>query len=192
MQHAVFSDKGRSADAVHALVVSKVDCYSTVLAGVSLSFTDRLQSVLNAATRLVFPARRSEHVTPLLRDWLKVPERIKFHLCVLTYYTALHCHTLPRHHNGSLTCLKVVIFGLPQRRLWSSRRLILSLYTWRPSTSCDWNSLPSLQRAVQSLTTFRCSLKAELFNPTFTRLPYCATISMRDSVHFCTVPSQRP
>jgi len=53
---------------------------STVLAGVSLSLTDRLQSVLNAAARLVFSTRRSEHVTPLLRDlhWLKVPERIKF------------------------------------------------------------------------------------------------------------------
>jgi len=52
---------------LRALVVSKVDCYSTVLAGVSLSLTHRLQSVLNTAARLVFSARRSEHVTPLLR-----------------------------------------------------------------------------------------------------------------------------
>ena len=61
---------------LRALVVSKVDCYSTVLAGVSLSITDRLQSVINAAARLVFSARRSEHMTPLIRDFhrLKVPE----------------------------------------------------------------------------------------------------------------------
>jgi len=73
---------------LRALIVSKVDCYSTVLAGVSLSLTDRLQSVLNTAARLVFSARRSEHVAPLLRDlhWLKVPERIKFCLCVLTHW----------------------------------------------------------------------------------------------------------
>ena len=45
----------------------------------------RLQSVLNAAVRLVFSARKYDHTTPLLRElhWLKVPE--KFRLCVLMY-----------------------------------------------------------------------------------------------------------
>jgi hypothetical protein len=34
-----------------------------------------------------FSDRRSEHVTPLIRElyWLKVPERIQFRLCVLAY-----------------------------------------------------------------------------------------------------------
>jgi hypothetical protein len=38
------------------------------------------KSFLNAAARLVFSARRSEHVSPLLRELqrLKVPERIRF------------------------------------------------------------------------------------------------------------------
>jgi len=47
----------------------------------------RLQSVLNAAVRLVFSARKYDHTTPLLRElhWLKMPERVKFRLCVLTY-----------------------------------------------------------------------------------------------------------
>jgi len=47
----------------------------------------RLQSVFNAAARLVFTARKSEHVTPLLQElhWLKVPERIQFCLCVLVH-----------------------------------------------------------------------------------------------------------
>ena len=55
---------------IQALVVSKVDYCNSVLAGVSDS-----QSVLNAAARLVFSARRSEHITPLLRElhWLRVP-----------------------------------------------------------------------------------------------------------------------
>jgi len=80
---------------LRALVVSeKVDCYSTVLAGIYESLFDRLQSVLNATDRLVFSARRSEHVTTLLRDlhWLKVPERIKFRLCVLTHRTWRNVH----------------------------------------------------------------------------------------------------
>ena len=58
-----------------------------MLAGAPETLLHRLQSVLNDATRLVFSARKTEHTSPLLRKlhWLKVPERIKFRLCVLTY-----------------------------------------------------------------------------------------------------------
>ena len=72
---------------IRALVVSKVDYCCSVLAGVSGHLLDRLQSTLNAAARLVFSARRSERITPLLRDlhWLRVPERIQFRLCVLAF-----------------------------------------------------------------------------------------------------------
>ena len=53
---------------IRALIVSKLDYCCSVLAGVS----GTLQR------RLVFSARKSEHVTPLLQEvhWLKVPERI--------------------------------------------------------------------------------------------------------------------
>jgi len=64
---------------------------------VPLYLKDRLQSVLNAASRLVYSRRTSEHTTPLLRElhWLRVPERIQFRLCVLVY----HCvhGTAPAH-----------------------------------------------------------------------------------------------
>ena len=51
----------------------------SVLTGVSSHLLSRLQSIMNAAARLIFYARRSEHVTPLLHDlhWLRVPERIQ-------------------------------------------------------------------------------------------------------------------
>ena len=72
---------------IQALVVSKVDYCNSVLASVSDALQRRLQSVLNAAARLVYSARKSEHITPLLRKlhWLRVPERIKFRLCVLAF-----------------------------------------------------------------------------------------------------------
>ena len=44
---------------IRALVVSKVDYCNSVLAGVSGHVMDRLQSVLNAAVRLIFSAQRS-------------------------------------------------------------------------------------------------------------------------------------
>ena len=46
---------------IRALVVSKVDYCSSVLAGVSRQLLYRLQSILNAV-------RRSESITPLLRE----------------------------------------------------------------------------------------------------------------------------
>jgi len=86
---------------VHALGVSKFDYCNSILAGVSAHLLDRLQSVLNAAARLIFSSRRSEH-SLLLRElhWLRVPERIQFRLCVLAF-RCLH-GTAPSYLTGSL------------------------------------------------------------------------------------------
>ena len=48
---------------------------------------DRLQSVMNAAARLVCSAQKYELITPLLRDfqWLQMPERIEFKPSVLVF-----------------------------------------------------------------------------------------------------------
>jgi len=72
---------------VCALIVSKVDYCNSVNAGIQGQLQDRLQSVLNAAARLVFSAKRSERITPLLRElhWLRVLERVTLRLCVLAY-----------------------------------------------------------------------------------------------------------
>ena len=53
---------------LRALVIGKMDYCSSVLVGVSKTQLTRLQSVLDAAGRLVFFVRRSEHVTPLLSE----------------------------------------------------------------------------------------------------------------------------
>ena len=73
---------------IRSLVVSSVDYCNSVLAGVSGHLLDRLQSLLNAAARLIFSARKSEHITALLSElhWLRVPEMIQFRLCVLAYH----------------------------------------------------------------------------------------------------------
>ena len=55
--------------------------------GLPKQFMGRLQSVQNAAARLIFGARRYDHVQPLLWSlhWLWVPERISSRLAVLVY-----------------------------------------------------------------------------------------------------------
>ena len=65
---------------------SKSDYCSSLLAGVSSQLLSRLQTVFNAAARMIYSSRRSEHITPLLRELHhSVLQRIQFRLCVLTY-----------------------------------------------------------------------------------------------------------
>ena len=65
----------------------KLDYGSATLAGLLAVQLDRLQSVLNAAARLIHRRRKFDHVSPLLKElhWLRVPERITFRLAVLAY-----------------------------------------------------------------------------------------------------------
>ena len=112
---------------IRALVVSKVDYCCSVQAGVSRQLLYRLQSILNAAARLVFSVRRSERITPLLRElhWLRVPERITFRLCVLTH-RCLNNGSAPAYlaENIRLTAdvESAVIYGRPQQQRLSFRR----------------------------------------------------------------------
>ena len=59
----------------------------SVLFGLPANLIQRLQSVQNAAARLIFRIRRSEHITAALISlhWLRVPERILFKQAVLTH-----------------------------------------------------------------------------------------------------------
>jgi len=182
----------------HQSHISKVDYCSSVLVGVSGLLLDRLQSVLNAATRLIFSARRSEHITPLLRDlhWLRVPERIWFCLCVLTHRclngTALFYLT-------DSICQVAHVEGCCQLHSSATRTLLVPPVRW--STLGDrsfpvavpqtWNSLPSAVRTALSLITFQRQLNTFLYttcgllvtNARFSLLPI--------SYWLCKVPLQR-
>jgi len=69
------------------LVMPRLDYCNATLAGLPTSQLSRLQSVLNAAARLIHRSSRYDHFTPMLRDlhWLRSPERIDFKLAVLAY-----------------------------------------------------------------------------------------------------------
>ena len=162
---------------VRALIVSKVDYCNSVLAGSPGQLQDRLQSVLNAAARLIFSARRSERITPLLRElyWLRVPERVTFGLSVLAY-RCLH-GTAPAYLAESLLRTSNVDTRVTRRRPRSADSAMLVVPSTRRSTLDDhafpvasasaWNSLPSSVRNAPSLTTFRRELKTVLFRSSF-------------------------
>ena len=55
---------------VHSLVSNRVDYCNSIFYGATNAVLRRLQSVLNAAARLIKNTRKFDHITPMLRDQL--------------------------------------------------------------------------------------------------------------------------
>ena len=70
-----------SADAsktlVHAFISSRLDYCNSLLYGIADGLLKKLQSIQNAAARLITGTRRRDHITPVLRQlhWLPVAGR---------------------------------------------------------------------------------------------------------------------
>ena len=88
---------------VVTLVLRRLDYCNSLLINLSASLIQRLQSVQNAAARLIFNMRRSEHINDALVSlhWLCVPERIIFKVATLTF-RALH-GTAPTYMTSQFT-----------------------------------------------------------------------------------------
>ena len=89
--HIQHSTRSLSVDAaktlVQAFISSRFYYCNALLYGVSDGLMRRLQSVQNAAARLVTGARRRDHITPILRQlhWLPVRQRVTFKIAVLVF-----------------------------------------------------------------------------------------------------------
>ena len=72
---------------VSAFVLNRLDYCNSLLVDLPANLLQRLQSVQNSATRLIYRLRRSEHITDTLLSlhWLRVRERDEYKVAVLTY-----------------------------------------------------------------------------------------------------------
>ena len=140
-------------------------------------------TVCHTAARLVFGARKFDHVSPLLRElhWLSVPERITFKLATLVF----------RRLHGTAPAYLAESFNRAaddesRRRLRSGASPALLVPTTCRRTLGDrafpvagvrvWNSLPATLTSRSSLLTFRQQLKTLLFErsyPWLTAFLYC-------------------
>jgi len=159
---------------VSSLVLSRLDYGSTVLSGISRQLMDRLQSVLNAAARLIYSRRKYDPVTPLLKElhWLRVPERIKFRLAVLVF--KCRNNTAPQYLADDL---QWAADDDSRMRLRSAASNKLVVRRSRLSTAGDrafgvaaprlWNSLPTGVTSARTLPVFKKHLKTHLFNTSY-------------------------
>ena len=157
---------------VHSLISSRVDYCNSIFYGVTDVVVRRLQSVLNAAARLISNKRKFDHITPVLRDhlhWLPIRQRIDFKIAVFVY-NALHGRG-PAYL--SRICNPVREVGA-RAHLWSAIRGDLTVprtrtrrfgpRSFRVSGPVIWNSLPEDIRAPKlSLERFKSMLKTHLF-----------------------------
>ena len=151
---------------VVSLVLLCLDYGNATLAGLLGNQLDRLQSVMNAAARLVCSARKYEHITPLLRDlhWLRVPERIEFKFSVLVF-RCLHGMALP-YLASELR--RVADVDTRKRLRSSSTSALVTPSSYRTTIGdraffvaapCEWNTLPSSVTASETIGSFKRRLR---------------------------------
>ena len=151
-----------------AFVLSKLDYCNSLLAGCPQYLLEKLQKVQNSAARLIFKAKKSDHITPLLKKlhWLPIQQRIKYKL-------STHCFnffngTAPSYFSDLLqiyTPARTLRSSSDSRILCIPRTKTVSFghRTFSFAASTHWNSLPRSIRYSQSASSFKRSLKTHLF-----------------------------
>jgi len=149
---------------VVSLVHTTLDYGNFVLVGLPAYQQRHLESVLNAAARLVYRLRRYDHITDALATlhWLCLPERVDFKVAI-TAFRVLHGLAPPY-----LNELTRVAYLPGRRRLRSSSSQLLQVPPFCRSTvgrrsfpvaaSVLWNSLPLDIQSSPSFPIFRQQL----------------------------------
>ena len=159
---------------IHAFVTSRLDYCNSLLYGIPNYQLEKLQSIQNAAARLVTRTKKFEHISPILYrlHWLPVKERIKFKIALFTF--KILRGECPIYLNP------LVDVRVPERALRSTNRLLLTRRDTRSTTvnyghrafsisaPLLWNELPfNINCLDLSCDVFKSQLKTYLFTEHF-------------------------
>ena len=162
----------KAANSIAAsLILSKLDYCNSFLAGFPQTQIKRLQAAQNAAARTVTRCRKTDHITPILKQfhWLPLQDRI--------HHKVLFATNLSAHGNASLYLSELLHFYTPSSPLRSASRSLLDVPRPRDSKTKRygqrafryvapslWNALPGGIRESDSMQSFKASLKTHFFN----------------------------
>ena len=151
---------------IHAYVTSRLDYCNGLLYGLPKELTNRLQSVLNTAARLVTLTRKYDNITPVLKElhWLPVRFRTKYKV-LLQVFKSLN-GMAPQYLSDKLTIKENIELRSDNKNLLKIQKSRLKSYGDRAFSVAGpalWNSLPDNLRLCSSLDTFKRLLKTHLF-----------------------------
>ena len=150
-----------------AFVISKLDQNNGLLAGAHKYVVQKLQSVQNAAAKMIHGIKRYDRIEPPLKElhWLPVQQRIDFKLCLLTYKCL--------HGKGPLYLQELLTPYSPGMALRSSSMHQLKVPHTKLKTFGDrafgsaapklWNNLPEDVKSAPSIDSFKKRLKTHYF-----------------------------
>ena len=127
---------------VHAFINSKLDFCNSLLHGLPKYEINKLQSVQNAAARVIACLRKFDHISDTLKElhWLPVEQRIIFKI--------------------NLICFKI-LFNLAPDYLVDLIPVFLRAFS--VIAPIPWNDLPIDIRSHDDLNKFKSKLKTFLF-----------------------------
>ena len=109
---------------VHFLLTTRLDFSNSILIGLPQQLIDKMQKVQNWAACLILNKRKTEHVTPLLKQlhWLPIRERIQYKIIYLTFKSL--------KGQSPQYLVDMLKSYTPVRELRSSRRNLLKFRMW--------------------------------------------------------------
>ncbi|KAK7113027.1 hypothetical protein V1264_012392 [Littorina saxatilis] len=158
---------------VCSIILSKFDYCNALLTGIPQHLTDKLQKVQNTAARLIFRAKKHDHIQPLMQQlhWLPISSRI-------IHKTANICFNSFTDPHFPVYLSELLHPYTPSRQLRSSTdSRILSIPRTKTKTTGDrsfsfsaptlWIQLPHPIRHCKTSSTFKKSLKTHLFKSAY-------------------------
>ena len=156
---------------IHAFVTSRLDYCNSLFLNTLVGYYKKLQSVQNAAARLLVRRSKYDHITPILRElhWLPVCKRVEFKVALMCFKIMSgdcpeYLRTIIRPNRNGIRADETNELTRVDNRKTSVSYGDCAFSIGAPIL---WNSLPPFIRTETNFSKFKTLLKTHLFKQYF-------------------------